>query len=138
MRRETIIFRSQDLTCSPDYAKELRDFKDCMPEKCGRFVSDSLVGHQDAVKLLDIATRGLNFGGSDGGVSILDLHSGALSKGDAFINIYTLPEAKGFLQQDLLQIYKVPSTIWKSSLQYTNSKIILLWVGDQAEDHEVN
>lgn len=107
LRRETIIFRSQDLECSADYTKELNEFKSCMPKKCGRFVTDSLVNNQDADLLLDLAKRGLAFGGSDGGASILDLHSGALSKGDTFINIYTLPEAKGLLQQNVLQVYQV-------------------------------
>jgi hypothetical protein len=32
--------------------------------------------------------KGLSKGGSDGGASIVDLHSGALSKGPHFVNLY--------------------------------------------------
>lgn len=107
LRRESIIFRSQDLTCADDYAMELNRFENCLPEKCGRFVTDSLVVKEEVDALLDVAKRGFEFGGSDGGASILDLHSGALSKGDTFINIFTLPEAKHFLDANVLLVYKV-------------------------------
>lgn len=70
-------------------------------------MTDSLVTEQEANTLIDLAQKGLSFGGGTGGVSILDLHSGALSKGDNFVNIYTLPEAKEFLNDDALKAYKV-------------------------------
>lgn len=106
-RKESIIFRAQDLDCATDYLNEIAEFSTCVPNKCGRFVTDSLVNEQEVKILLDLAKKGLSFGGGSGGVSILDLHSGALSKGTNFVNIYTLPEAKGFLSQDALKAYKV-------------------------------
>lgn len=106
-RRESIIFRAQNVDCSPEYLNEISEFVTCVPKNCGRFVSDSLVTEQEANLLLDLAKKGLSFGGGTGGVSILDLHSGALSKGQNFVNIYTLPEAKGFLNEDALKAYKV-------------------------------
>lgn len=106
-RRETIILRAQDLECSPQYLSEISEFNACVPNKCGRFVTDSLVTDQEANLLIDLAKKGLSFGGGTGGVSILDLHSGALSKGNNFVNIYTLPDAKGFLNEDSLNAYKV-------------------------------
>ncbi|XP_031841569.1 2-oxoglutarate and iron-dependent oxygenase domain-containing protein 3 isoform X2 [Nomia melanderi] len=48
--------------------------------------------------------------GSNGGASILDLYSGALSKGNGFIDIYTLPEAKWIFNNADLAIYKVVKT----------------------------
>lgn len=106
-RRETIIFRAQDLDCSTEYLNEITQFATCVPNKCGRFVTDSLATEQEVNALIDLAKRGMSFGGGSGGVSILDLHSGALSKGKNFINIYALPEAKGFLTEDALTAYKV-------------------------------
>lgn len=94
IRKESIILRSQDLDCSPDYLGEISEFSNCVPNKCGRFVTDSLVNEQEVKVLLDLAQKGLSFGGGSGGVSILDLHSGALSRGTNFVNIYTLPEVK--------------------------------------------
>lgn len=38
--------------------------------------------------MLRIAEAGFSLGGSDGGASILDLHSGALSMGRQFVNMY--------------------------------------------------
>lgn len=106
-RRESIIFRAQDVDCDTEYLNEIAQYITCVPNKCGRFVTDSLVTEQEAIALIDLAKRGLSFGGGSGGVSILDLHSGALSKGQNFINIYKLPEAKGFLTEDALTAYKV-------------------------------
>lgn len=107
LRRESIILRAQNVDCSTDYLSEITQYITCVPNKCGRFVSDSLVTEQEANVLIDLAKKGLSFGGGSGGVSILDLHTGALSKGENFINIYTLPEAKGFLNDEALRAYKV-------------------------------
>lgn len=106
LRKESIIFRSQNVDCSPEYLSELLEFKSCIPNKCGRFVTDSLVTAQEVNKLLLLAKAGLSFGGGSGGASILDLHSGALSQGESFINIYKLAAAKGFLNENVLDAYR--------------------------------
>ncbi|KAK3590952.1 hypothetical protein CHS0354_034524 [Potamilus streckersoni] len=76
----------QEILCSKDYDNE--EFSECKPKHCRRVVMDNLVSEEEAAYLLGIAKKGLQFGGSSGGASILDLHSGALSKGDKFVNIY--------------------------------------------------
>eukprot|EP00062_Callorhinchus_milii_P004469 gi/632942882/ref/XP_007886667.1/ PREDICTED: 2-oxoglutarate and iron-dependent oxygenase domain-containing protein 3 [Callorhinchus milii] len=76
-----------EVQCSEDYDSYQR-FAGCTPVKCGRAVTDSVVNREEAEKMLSIARRGLSLGGSDGGASILDLHSGALSMGKQFVNIY--------------------------------------------------
>lgn len=106
-RKESLIIRSQDLDCDSNYLKEVTEFTGCVPKKCGRFVTDNLVTKDDVSLLLGLAKHGLQFGGGSGGASILDLHSGALSKGDSFVNIYKMPEAKGFLNEKALVAYKV-------------------------------
>lgn len=73
--------------CSKDYENYKR-FSGCTPTKCGRAVSDSVVTTEEAQVLKRLAERGMALGGSDGGASILDLHSGALSMGKKFVNIY--------------------------------------------------
>jgi hypothetical protein len=65
-------------------------FKECLPAKCGRFVVDNVVSEHDAHALLDLAKKGLSKGGSTGGASILDVHSGALSQGEQFVNLYKM------------------------------------------------
>ena len=79
-----------EVPCSRDYGSR---FKRCAPKKCGRCVMDNLFDAEDIRSLRRIAERGLALGGSNGGASILDLHSGALSKGDKFINIYQFEQA---------------------------------------------
>lgn len=106
-RRESIIIRAQNVDCSTEYLNEITQFVTCVPNKCGRFVTDSLVTDKEANALIELAKRGISFGGGSGGVSILDLHSGALSKGRNFIDIYALPEAQGFLTEEALTAYKV-------------------------------
>ncbi|XP_051694756.1 2-oxoglutarate and iron-dependent oxygenase domain-containing protein 3 isoform X1 [Oryctolagus cuniculus] len=60
----------------------------CTPRKCGRGVSDVVITREEAQRIRSIAEKGLSLGGSHGGASILDLHSGALSVGKHFVNLY--------------------------------------------------
>ncbi|XP_032899893.1 2-oxoglutarate and iron-dependent oxygenase domain-containing protein 3 isoform X1 [Amblyraja radiata] len=87
--RQTDILEGKffEVPCSKDYESNKR-FAGCTPTKCGRAVQDTVVNREEALKMLRIAKRGLSLGGSDGGASILDLHSGALSMGKQFVNIY--------------------------------------------------
>jgi len=85
--------RYQQFMCAPAYKKEIQNLEPaCLPTKCGRFTMDGLVTASEAHRLLDIAKKGLSKGGGSGGASILDLHTGALSYGDKFINLYKLHE----------------------------------------------
>ncbi|XP_062859835.1 urotensin-2 receptor 2 [Trichomycterus rosablanca] len=92
---ETMVSRGEVLTqprvflvqCSKDYENYKR-FPGCTPTECGRAVSDSVVTIEEAQVLKRLAERGLALAGSEGGASILDLHSGALSMGQKFVNIY--------------------------------------------------
>lgn len=78
----------------------------CTPRKCGRVVFDTLVKPSEVAALLNIAKRGLSMGGSTGGASILDLHSGALSHGNAFVNIFKLEEARNLFTEQDFKIYR--------------------------------
>ncbi|XP_014257435.1 2-oxoglutarate and iron-dependent oxygenase domain-containing protein 3-like [Cimex lectularius] len=89
--KDSVDNRRLDVKCSEDYFKEIIEYGGCVPVKCGRVVMDKLLTKEETETLIDIAKRGLALGGSDGGASILDLHSGALSKGKNFINIFSFP-----------------------------------------------
>ena len=78
----------------------------CVPKHCGRVVSDKLVSGTEADYLLSIAKRGMAVGGSEGGATILDLHSGALSQGRNFVNIYNLNSAKDVFKKTDFTFYK--------------------------------
>ncbi|GAB1597787.1 2-oxoglutarate and iron-dependent oxygenase domain-containing protein 3-like [Argonauta hians] len=95
-----------NIDCSKDYVSE--PFKGCIPSQCKRVVLDHMVTPDEAKSLLQLAKKGLSFGGSDGGASILDLHSGALSKGGSFVNIFKMLGGKFsevFTKEDF-HIYK--------------------------------
>lgn len=109
-QKEVLLSRTQNVECSSDYKAETSEYPECVPEKCARIVSDKLVSSTETDILLKIAENGISLGGSDGGASILDLHSGALSKGHDFINIYTLSEAKTIFNSADFAIYKVVRT----------------------------
>lgn len=94
-----------EISCSEDYAEELKQFRGCTPRKCGRMVSDSLIRPSEVAALRNIAERGLALGGSSGGASILDLHSGALSQGNAFVNIYKLETSRKIFTGEDFRIY---------------------------------
>uniref|UniRef100_A0A3B5AF02 2-oxoglutarate and iron dependent oxygenase domain containing 3 n=1 Tax=Stegastes partitus TaxID=144197 RepID=A0A3B5AF02_9TELE len=79
--------RVYSVQCSEDYENYKR-YPGCTPQKCGRAVTDAVVTREEAQVLRRLAERGLALAGSEGGASILDLHSGALSMGKQFVNIY--------------------------------------------------
>ncbi|XP_055591641.1 2-oxoglutarate and iron-dependent oxygenase domain-containing protein 3-like [Uranotaenia lowii] len=104
--KETLELRSQKLDCSTPYFEEISKFSGCIPAHCGRFVSDKIVSTTEVDALLKLAKAGFNFGRSAGGASILDLHSGALSKDTQFINIYKIPEAKKIFTSEHINVYR--------------------------------
>eukprot|EP01135_Chromosphaera_perkinsii_P003141 Nk52_evm30s236 gene=Nk52_evmTU30s236 len=78
------------VNCSDDYDMS---FEKCSPVKCGRAVYDGLFDVSDLKKLKNMASEVMSkYGGSTGGPTILDLHSGALSKGEKFVNVYKVAE----------------------------------------------
>ncbi|PNF17295.1 hypothetical protein B7P43_G04972 [Cryptotermes secundus] len=109
-QKEVLHHRAQDITCSDDYKAELESFPGCVPRRCGRAMSDKLVSGSEADVLLSIAKRGMALGGSQGGATILDLHSGALSQGKNFVNIYRLNDAKDVFKKTDFTFYKVVKT----------------------------
>lgn len=109
-QKEVLVSRTHNVECSNDYKAETSKYPECTPAKCGRVVTDKLVSSTETDILLKIAVNGINLGGSDGGASILDLHSGALSKGHNFINVYSLPEARKIFNSADFAIYRVVKT----------------------------
>jgi len=111
---DNISMNRMQVSCSADYDEEGDLYPGCTPRRCGRVVTDSVVSSSDAAHLLEIAKVGFYYGGSDGGASILDLHSGALSKGDRFINIYSLTSGSGmsiFNKSDFVLYNRVKNAI---------------------------
>lgn len=106
----------------------------CTPKKCGRVVFDTLVTPAEVAALLHIAERGLALGGSAGGASILDLHSGALSHGNTFVNIFKLEEAKNvFTSQD----FKIYRYVYKCCFLH-EFRLFLNLISQSASSHETS
>ncbi|XP_064646577.1 2-oxoglutarate and iron-dependent oxygenase domain-containing protein 3-like [Lineus longissimus] len=103
---EIIDRRHISIECSKDYEEEKDRFEACIPKSCGRVVMDSVITQDEAAKLQDIAKRGLALGGSNGGASILDLHSGALSAGDKFVDVFRVMENKKVFTQEDFNLYR--------------------------------
>ncbi|XP_010890220.2 urotensin-2 receptor 2 [Esox lucius] len=89
VRQSEVVLQPRVYTveCSEDYDNYKR-YPGCTPQTCGRAIIDNSVTREEAKSLRKLAERGLALAGSDGGASILDLHSGALSMGKQFVNIY--------------------------------------------------
>lgn len=105
-QKDSLPLREMMKECDRDYYDEIRKFSGCIPKSCGRFVTDILISVEEANILIEIAQKGMALGGSTGGASILDLHSGALSKGENFVNIYKLGNNKLINSKDLTT-YKI-------------------------------
>ncbi|KAM6377263.1 2-oxoglutarate and iron-dependent oxygenase domain-containing protein 3, partial [Pluvialis apricaria] len=86
-RGESLQHKFVEVPWSEDYDSHKR-FEGCTPRTCGRGMTDAVITREKAERIHRIAERGLSLGGSDGGASILDLHSGALSLGKHFVNLY--------------------------------------------------
>lgn len=99
--------RVYSVQCSEDYDNYKR-YPGCTPQKCGRAVTDGVVTREEAQTLRRLAERGLALAGSEGGASILDLHSGALSMGKQFVNVYRYfgEQLKDVFTQEDFQLYR--------------------------------
>lgn len=105
--RENLALRLQKFKCSEEYEKEMQQFPQCVPNKCGRFVADKLIEMKEVELLLEMASNIIDLAGSSGGASILDIHSGALSYGDKFLNVYQMPKARELIKPEHLTVYNV-------------------------------
>uniref|UniRef100_A0A2K6ARV7 2-oxoglutarate and iron dependent oxygenase domain containing 3 n=1 Tax=Macaca nemestrina TaxID=9545 RepID=A0A2K6ARV7_MACNE len=88
-RGEVVAGRFIEVPCSEDYDSHRR-FEGTVPQA------------------LRIAEKGLSLGGSDGGASILDLHSGALSVGKHFVNLYRYfgDKIQNIFSEEDFQLYR--------------------------------
>lgn len=102
----------QKFKCSEEYEKEIQQFPQCVPKKCGRFVADKLIEPSEADVLLQLAANIIDLAGSAGGASILDIHSGALSYGDKFLNVFQMPKARQMIKSEHLTVYNVMIIIY--------------------------
>lgn len=82
------------LDCSDNYSWERKHFPKCSPVRCGRFVSDSIVSEKEATELRILAETVFSISHPSGGVAIFDLHTGALSNGTKFVNLFELIKKK--------------------------------------------
>ncbi|XP_014601474.1 PREDICTED: 2-oxoglutarate and iron-dependent oxygenase domain-containing protein 3-like [Polistes canadensis] len=117
-QKDILVTRTQTVECSEEFKNELNQFPGCLPEKCGRMVTDKLVTSAESDVLLKLAINGMSLGGSDGGATILDLHSGALSKGSKFVNIYQLEGRDKIFNAVDFAMYKVVKTKIQHSIAH--------------------
>lgn len=105
--KENLHLRTQFFECAPAYAAEVAAFPECAPKRCGRLVTDALLLEHEVDVLLELAQAGLALGGSAGGASILDLHSGALSRGNHFVNVFKQPGVDELFRPEQMKVYEV-------------------------------
>lgn len=55
---ELYINRGQHLECGKEYIEDIKQYLGCVPNKCGRYVSDKIVTQQESDVLLKLAQRG--------------------------------------------------------------------------------
>ncbi|KAM4844342.1 2-oxoglutarate and iron-dependent oxygenase domain-containing protein 3 isoform 1-T1 [Thomomys bottae] len=143
-RGEVLSGRFIEVPCSDDYNGHRR-FEGCTPRKCGRGITDAVISREEAERIRRVAEKGLSLGGSDGGASILDLHSGALSFGKHFVNLYRYfgDKIQNIFSEEDFQLYRTEARTahdeyWHAhvdkvtygSFDYTS----LLYLSDYLED----
>jgi hypothetical protein len=64
----------------------------CRTASCARFVAPDFLSAEDSAALLELAERTMQLGGGAGPVTVLDLHKGALSLGEHFVDVYRVLE----------------------------------------------
>jgi len=111
--------REWPVNCAPNsYQKKIPE---CTPTSCKRVTINEFIDPEAANQLRKIIDTAATFGGGSGGPTIFDLHSGALSKADKFIDLYAALK-KGtynlFHQSDLEvlseTIQRIKTTIQKA------------------------
>jgi len=107
MEKHTISMKMKDFECSKSYEREMKFFPKCVPNKCGRIVTDQLVDPIEIDMLLDLVYKMFASGGSSGGASILDLHSGALSFEEKFVNVYNISKLSKKMNDKHFQVYNL-------------------------------
>ncbi|XP_053766891.1 2-oxoglutarate and iron-dependent oxygenase domain-containing protein 3 [Desmodus rotundus] len=106
-RSEVLSDRFIEVPCSEDYNSHRR-FEGCSPTRCGRGITDTVITRDEARRIRSVAEKGLALGGSGGGASILDLHSGALSAGKHFVNLYRYfgDKIENIFSEEDFQLYR--------------------------------
>lgn len=112
---ELLVGKGQMLQCSTEYMNSIVEHGRCFIKDCKRYVSDKIITVEEAEGLLKILHKALKEGESAGGASSLDLHSGHLSQGDHFVNIYYKPDIIKLFTEEDFQLYAVISTLFCSS-----------------------
>ncbi|XP_037959568.1 2-oxoglutarate and iron-dependent oxygenase domain-containing protein 3-like [Teleopsis dalmanni] len=105
--RENLLLRMQKFECASSYAEEIQAFPECVPNKCGRFITDKLIEAAEGEILLDLARSILTKYNSSGGASVLDLHTGALSFGEGFINAYDIEDLKDAFKEEHFNVFNL-------------------------------
>jgi len=87
--------------------KSAAKFPDCSPKRCFRSVIDNFASAHESQLLRQMADFGISLtGGASGGPSILDLTSGAVSKGEVFVDAFALlKQQEIFFASEQLQTY---------------------------------
>lgn len=84
----------QLVACSGDFSVEQKMFKTCSPQRCGRFVSDSILSQAEVLEMRIMAETIFSLSRPSGGVAIFDFFTGALSNGTQFVNFFKFIEGK--------------------------------------------
>lgn len=80
-----------NVTCDEQYEPS----EGCTPRQCARVLRDGFASEDEVASLRAVAERVMRYGGGSGGPTIFELHSGALSKGENFVDLYTALKNKG-------------------------------------------
>uniref|UniRef100_A0A3B3BG54 2-oxoglutarate and iron dependent oxygenase domain containing 3 n=1 Tax=Oryzias melastigma TaxID=30732 RepID=A0A3B3BG54_ORYME len=99
--------RAYGVPCSEDYDNYKR-YPGCTPQKCGRVVTDGVVTREEALASKRSLIKETDRLFSAPQASILDLHSGALSMGKQFVNIYRYfgDQIRDVFAQEDFQLYR--------------------------------
>jgi len=132
MDENTLAYASEEhhfvyrkVPCSKDYDKS---FKGCVPKVCGRAVQDDLIEKYEIDILKEMVERVMKYGGGSGGATILDLHSGALSYKDKFVNIYKVTNDAIFSASEINTYVRVKDRIQEaiaSTFKIDKSRLFL-------------
>lgn len=106
-QKDTLQNRGQQFDCDAAYLTDINKFHNCIPKRCGRYVTDVLLLSSEARKLLEMAKTGFELSSTKGSASIFDIHSGAITMDDKFVNIHSLPDSKKVFKQEFIYAYKV-------------------------------
>jgi len=98
--KEDVRYKGMKTKCSAGFSSHVKKFTGCVPNHCGRLVSDEVVTNEEVYGWEDLISRGFKEAKFESAVSILDFSSGLVKIGGRTLDVYKLNKTKPVFRRE--------------------------------------